>query len=194
MCDSAETIIRRDDFVLVVIDVQMRLATTMSHRERVIGAATRLVRTAALVGAPVIVTRQYPDGLGPTEEDLEAALVQSAFEGATVLGVDKMTFCCGGAPEFVEALSATTRKQAVVVGMETHICVTQTTLDLIGRGMQVHVVADGCCSRDDHDHEIALRRMCAAGAIVTTSQAVMYEAVERAGTDEFKRLLAIVKG
>lgn len=184
----------RDDLVLVIIDVQEKLAAAMAHREQVIAAVSRLARTAALVGAPVILTRQYPQGLGPTVDEIEALVLELAGQGVRVSGVDKTAFCCAAEEDFLEALSATGRRQVVLVGMETHICVAQTALALAGSGFQVQVAADGCCSRADSMHQLALDRMRHTGVIITATESVMYEAVGRAGTDEFKRLLEIVKG
>jgi nicotinamidase-related amidase len=191
---SSPGLARRSDAVLLIIDVQERLAAVMSSRDAVTDACVRLARTAALVGVPIVATRQYPQGLGPTEAAIESVLLHLAEEGATVLGVDKTTFDCTVEPEFVDALGATTRRQAIIAGMETHICVTQTALSLVARGFEVQVVADGCCSRDRAMHDVALDRLRAAGVGVTTSESAMYELVGRAATDEFRALLAIVKG
>ena len=192
MTEPRETLLTREKMVLVVIDVQERLAAAMEQREPVVSATNRLIKTAAMLDVPIIVTRQYPKGLGGTVPELEETLVSQAQAGANVVGVDKTAFCCAKESEFIDALAATGRSQAVLVGMETHICVTQTALALAGE-YQVHVPADACCSRDIANHTIALDRMRAAGVIVTTSESVMYEAVGIAGTPEFKQLLAIVK-
>lgn len=189
-----ETLIDRSDMVLVLVDLQERLVAAMQHRERTLAAAGRLARAAALVGAPILVTRQYPQGLGPTESSIEKLLIELADRDARVSGVDKTAFCCAAEAEFNEALSATGRRQVVLAGMETHICIAQTALALAGSGYQVQVAADACCSRDDVAHELALARMRAANVVVTHSDSVMYEAVGRAATDEFKALLEIVKG
>ncbi len=194
MDDRNSTLARREDAVLVLVDMQERLSAAMDARERVLAASVRLTRTFALVGAPIIITRQYPQGLGPTEPELEAAVLAVAEEGATVVGVDKTAFCACAEQEFLDALNARDRSQVVLAGMETHICITQTALDLTSRGYSVQVVADACCSRDRSMHELALDRLRAAGVVVTTSESVMYEMVARAGTDEFKSLLGIVKG
>ena len=185
--------VERDSFALVIIDIQERLADVMPDKERVVAATGRLARVAAMLSAPVILTRQYPRGLGSTVPELEALLLELAEDGANVQGVDKMAFCCAKEPDFSEALCATGRRQVVLVGMETHICVTQTALALAEEGYVVHVAADGCCSRDVAMHELALDRIRTAGVIVTSSESVMYEAVGRAGTSEFKNLLSIVK-
>ena len=194
MTMTAASLARRADAVLVLVDIQERLAAAMTERDDVVCAATRLARTAALVGVPMIVTRQYPQGLGPTDAELENALLRLAEEGATVLGVDKTAFCCPSESEFLEVLSATGRGQVVLTGMETHICIAQTALGLAARGLEVQVAADACCSRDRTMHDIALDRLRAAGVVVTSSESVMYELVERAATEEFRHLLQIVKG
>jgi nicotinamidase-related amidase len=194
MLASTSALVRRDDLVVVVIDIQERLSAVMTHRQRVVSAAVKMARTAALVGAPVIATRQYPEGLGSTDDGVEQALVALAEAGGRVITVDKTAFCCSAEEEFREALAATGRRQVVLSGMETHICVAQTAIDLTTRGFEVQVAADACCSRDDDMHHVALARLRHAGVVVTTSESVMYEAIGRAATDEFRELLAIVKG
>jgi nicotinamidase-related amidase len=182
----------RDDAVLVVIDIQERLAVTMALRDQINAATRRLALTAAIVGAPIVVTRQYPKGLGDFEPSVRAAIEQ-AGETVPVTWADKMSFDCFAEPAFVDALAATGRRQLIVAGMESHICVTQTVLSAIDAGLDVHVVADACCSRHAAAHDIAMRRMREAGAIVTTTESVLYELVGLAGTDEFRSLLRIVK-
>lgn len=189
-----ETLIDRHELVLVLVDFQERLAAAMPDRERVLATVDRLVRGVVLVDAPVIVTRQYPKGLGSTDPGLEQTLIELADAGARVAGIDKTAFCCAAEHDFNEALSATGRRQVVIAGMETHICVTQTALALLGEGYRVQVAADACCSRDREAHEVALSRLRARGVVVTHSESVLYEAVGEAGTDEFKALLQIVKG
>lgn len=187
------TLIAREDFALVVIDIQERLAAAMGRRDHVVRTTGRLVRVAAMLGAPVIVTRQYPQGLGPTVPELDELFVRLEGEGARIVGVDKTAFCCAAEVDFNDALRAAGRAQVVLAGMETHICVTQTALSALERGVAVHVVADGCCSRDSENHQVALERLRHAGAVVTTAESVAYELVAAAGTPEFKRLLAVVK-
>lgn len=187
-------LVDRERAVLVVVDVQEKLAAAMPRRDEVVTNAVKLVRTAALLGMPIVVTRQYPKGLGGTVRELDEALRAAAGAGVALWTVDKMSFCCSKESAFMEALSASGRDQPVICGMETHICVAQTALDLSGRGHHIRVVADACCSRSDASHRIALQRMRDAGCQVTVVESVMYEAVGVAGTDEFKGLLGIVKG
>lgn len=194
MSAPQETIVDRSDMVLVLIDFQEWLVAAMPEKEWVLSAASRLLKGAALIGAPVLVTRQYPQGLGSTEPILEQLLIELADEGACVIGVDKTDFCCMAESAFAEALGGTGRRQVVIAGLETHICVVQTALAIAGSGYQVQVVADACSSRDNFAHEVALDRLRATNVIVTHSESVLYEAVGKAGTDEFKSLLALIKG
>ena len=186
-------LINRAGIVLVVVDMQEKLVAAMERRDEVVGAAARLIRAAGLLGAPVIVTRQYPEGLGDTVPEIAAAL-DEVRDTVSVAVIDKTTFCACDEPAFLEALHDTGRDMVVLVGMETHVCITQTALTLAKKPHPVHVVADATCSRRKNDHKVALDRMRAAGVVVTTSESVMYEAMSRAGTDEFRAMLRIVKG
>jgi nicotinamidase-related amidase len=185
-------LIERDKAVLVVIDVQDRLAAAMPRRDEVVAAVVRMVRAAGALGIPVLVTQQYPKGLGPTVPE-----VLDAYEGlpeelqAGI--VDKTAFCCEDEEPFRDALAATGKGQVVLAGMETHICVVQTALAMLAEGRRVHVAHDGTCSRREADHERALNRMCAEGATATSVESVMYEALGRAEGSDFKSILAIVK-
>ena len=189
---TATTIVERSSAVLVLIDLQERLAAAMQHRAAVLDAADKLVRVAALTGVPVIATRQYPTGLGDIEPMLRATL-ESASADTSVVRVDKVAFDCFAEPEFSALVAHMGRRQLVITGMESHICVTQTALSALRVGHDVHVVADACCSRDEDTHAIALARLRAAGAVVTATESVLYELVGVAGTEEFRSLLKMVK-
>lgn len=189
----AASVLDRSQACLAVIDVQERLAAVMPHRERVVARTKLLIRAAVITGIPVVVTRQYPQGLGPIEGALIAAIEAARAADHDVVLVDKMTFDCFAEPAFVDAICASGRRQLVLAGMETHICVTQTALSGLGEGFDVHVVADASCSREDESHLLALARLGTAGAVVTTAESAAYELVGRAGTDEFKALLTAVK-
>lgn len=191
---SAPRLVHRDDAILLVIDLQERLAAVMQHRDRVIAATLKLVRLAALLHWPIAITRQNPDGLGDIVPELAALLGSAELEEADVHFVDKLSFCCCEEPSFDSVLASVGRKQLVIAGMETHVCVAQTALVLQAGDYGAYVAADACCSQDDADAKLALQRMRRDGVVVTTSQAAMYEAVGRAGSDEFRALLRIVKG
>ena len=195
MSDSnpATRLVPRDGLVLVVVDVQDRLAAVMHRRDAVVRTASMLVRAAAVLGAPVMVTRQYPKGLGDTVPEL-ASVIADASPQRPVTVVDKLDFDCMAEPAFRDVLAATGRTHVALVGMETHICVTQTALALAAAGLTPHVVADATCSRRDEDHETALARLRSAGVDVLPSESVIYEALGRAGTHEFRAMLEVVKG
>jgi len=176
----------RVDAVLVVIDVQERLAAAMPHRDEVVATVSMLVRSARLLGIPVLVTRQHPEKLGDVVADLQEALGEYT-------PIDKTSFCCRADEVFSDELADTWRGQVVLVGMEAHICIAQTALALVEDGYRVHVVADGVCSRRESDCETALERLRYAGAAVTSAEAVLYEVLGGSGTDEFSAVLALVK-
>lgn len=178
--------------VLLLIDIQERLAAAMSRRDAVLESTSKLVRAAALFDVPVIVTLQYPTGLGDVEPTLRATL-ESVSGAIPVLWVNKVAFDCFAEPAFEAALTDTGRRQLVIAGMESHICVVQTALSALREDFDVHVVGDGCCSRDGASHDSALARVRMAGAVVTTTESVLYELAGVAGTDDFRDLLRIVK-
>lgn len=190
---TTSTAVSRDNAVLVVIDIQDRLASVMADKDRVVDRTTLISSAMATTACPIIMTRQYPKGLGDVIDPVGTHLEAVCADGATVDVVDKVAFDCFSEPEFTTVVKKLGRSQLVIVGMETHICVTQTALSGIANGFDVHVVADGCCSRDRYNHEVALDRLRQAGAVVTTAESVAYELVAVAGTPEFKRLLAAVK-
>lgn len=176
----------RTSAAVVLIDLQERLVCAMSRRQEVLANARFLAEAAALLGMPVIVTRQYPRGLGDTVAEI--GTLPAASEP-----VDKLTFDCMGEPQFRHRIEALGRRQIVLAGMETHICVAQTALGLLDAGYQPIVAADAVCSRFDRDHDVAIERLRGAGAIVTTAESVVYEALGCADTPEFRAVLPLVK-
>jgi len=178
--------VSRDEAVLVLVDMQGSLAEAMSRRDAVIGTSALLARVAAELRIPVLVTRQYPKGLGDTMEAIREATADSS-------PVDKVAFSCLAEPAFRERLEGLGRRTVLLAGMETHICVTQTALGLLAEGYSVFVVADAACSRRASDHDTALERLRVAGVVVTTAESVIYEALGQAGTPEFRAVLDLVK-
>lgn len=188
------SMLNREQSILVVIDIQERLAAAMARREQVVRKTALLVRAARIVGMPIVVTRQNPKGLGELDPMLEEVR-NEVTAGVHPAGreVDKMSFDCFCEPGFSEAIAVTGRRQVLLTGMETHICVCQTALAGLAGGFDVHVASDACCSRDQDSHRSALARLSHAGAVVTTAESAAYELVGCAGTDEFRALLAAVK-
>ncbi len=175
-----------EDSLLLVIDPQEKLVRMIHNREEVLAGMVRLLRLASIFSLPVVLTEHYPQGLGYTVEEVKGELP----EYRPIL---KRIFSCFGVPEFEEAVRSSGRKRLLVCGIETHICVCQTVLDALHRGYLVQVVTDAVGTRKPEDHLIALERMRAAGATVTTSEALIYEITLRADTEEFKKVLDLVK-
>lgn len=174
------------DSLLLVIDPQEKLVNMIHNREEVVKTIALLLKFAPIFRLPVVLTEHYPQGLGYTVDEIKRELPDYR-------PVRKRIFSCFGVPEFSRALSSEGRRTLLVTGIETHICVCQTVLDALHRDYRVQVVADAVGTRHPMDHETALGRMRHAGAVITTSEAVMYEVAERADTEEFKRLLSLVK-
>lgn len=177
---------RRTAAVLLV-DVQERLAPAMPPEtlERVVKYATALVEGAKALEVPVLATEQYPRGLGATVPELARLLPSPALA--------KVHFSCGADPAFAAALEATGRRQVVITGMETHVCVFQTARDLVAMGYEVHVCADAVSSRTEEHRRVGLELCREAGAIVTTAETALFDLLHQAGTPEFKKVSALVK-
>jgi nicotinamidase-related amidase len=167
---------------LCVIDVQEKLLPVVAAAEVVIDRCGRLAAAAALLGVPAILTEQYPRGLGPTAP---------ALAGRLPPAVSKLAFSCCGSDAFVAALPATAAT-VVLAGLETHVCVAQTALDLLARGLGVFVAVDAVASRHAIDHEFGLRRLEASGAVLTTSEAVLFEWCRSAEHPQFQAVRRLV--
>lgn len=169
---------------LVVVDVQERLLPVIAGRTRLVWNIGRLIEGARILGIPVAATEQYPQGLGPTVPELARRLGPIP---------SKRMFSCRGCPEVFQELQAQGIHKFLVCGIEAHVCVQQTVLDLLGAGWRVYVAADAVGSRHEVDYEFALRRMESAGAILTTTEAALFEWCETAGTPQFKEISRLVR-
>jgi nicotinamidase-related amidase len=181
-------LIRADESCLVVIDMQERLVPAMQAPARTIRNARTLVTAADALDIPVILTEQYPKGLGATVPELAKV---AAAAGATVL--PKMHFSCMEDRGFARAFRATGRRQAVLAGMEAHICVMQTAAEMMEKGIEVFVVTDATSSRTLESEKACLDRLQASGAGIVTTEMVVFEWLGRAGTDAFRALLPLIK-
>ena len=177
----------RDRSTLVLIDLQEGYRGALHGWDRVAAASTVLVQGAAILGVPLVVTEQYPRGLGHTADDVAARFP------AGVAVVEKMTMSCCGAPEFIERLAATGCRQVLVAGIETHACVNQTVHDLLALGYQVHVARDATSSRRPADVDPAWEKMRASGMLPTSSEQALLELIRTAGAAEFKSLQRLLK-
>jgi nicotinamidase-related amidase len=183
-------LLQRETAALCVIDIQERLAAAMAEREQVIAGSRQMILSARPLGLPILITEQYPRGIGPSEPGIIEAL------GDDYKPLEKLHFSCCNEAKFAEAtaaLKSAGRTQVVLCGMEAHVCLLQTCLDLLSDGFQVHVLADAVCSRNAEHKRLALEQMRQAGAVVTCVEAAVYQMLGRAGTPEFKELLPLFK-
>jgi nicotinamidase-related amidase len=172
------------DTALLVIDVQEKLVRLVPQHERLIWNIGRLIDGAQVLSVPVLGTEQYPQGLGPTTPALADKL--GAMPG-------KMTFSCSGCEPLMQALRATGRTKVAICGIEAHVCVLQTALDLLSAGYRVYPVVDAIGARHEIDYTTALRRLETQGASLVTTEMALFEWCRAAGTPEFKTLSALVK-
>jgi nicotinamidase-related amidase len=173
-----------EDTALLVVDMQEKLLPKIMMAEEVIRNASFLVNAAKVLGVPVLGTEQYPKGLGPTVEPIRGMLTKVW---------EKQTFSAVGEGGALEYLKSDARIKVVVVGIEAHICVMQTVLDLLNQGFHVFVCVDAVSSRYAIDVKIALKRMQQAGAILVTAETCVYEWLETAANPAFKEISAMVQ-
>ena len=169
---------------LLVVDVQERLVPAIQNQERMVWNIGRLIDAAKLLGVKVLATEQYPKGLGSTVAELRNRL------GAVP---EKSMFSCRECVELFRPLREDGIEQLLVAGIETHVCVQQTTLDLLSMGFGILLAVDAMGSRNDLDHRTALQRMLACGAIVTTTEAAMFEWCESSAHPQFKAISQLVR-
>ncbi len=178
--------LQREKAVTLVVDIQEKLLPAMAEADSCLVAAGKLIRACHVLTVPVLVTEQYPAGLGPTCKPLVELLGEQAHR------VEKLSFTAC-TPQITELIERVGARQVIVCGIETHVCVQQTVLDLLRKGLEVWLCADAVSSRRPFDREIALKLMRHAGAAVTTVESVIFELLGQAGTPEFKEILKIVK-
>jgi nicotinamidase-related amidase len=186
--DLATFRIAPGEAAVLEIDMQERLTAVMDPGwyRAVEDNVLRVLRAAEVFWMPVLATEQYPKGLGPTNPRVAGAL-----EGVEM--PEKLSFSCCGEPRFLELLEEAGRKKIVVVGMETQVCVYQTVLDLLEKGYAVFVPRDAVISRTRENWEVGLALMREAGAIITSTETLLFQLLQKAGTPEFKALQPLFK-
>lgn len=183
--DAYLGLLRPDTSVLLVVDIQERLLPAIHEGEMVLQAAGRMAAAAGALDVPALLTEQYPKGIGPTCTPLRGHLGDCP-------PIEKLRFSAC-VQEVAERLREVDRQKVIVVGIEAHVCVQQTVLDLLRLGYAPYVCADATGSRRPLDRDTAIARMRQAGAIVTTTESVIFELMGEAGTDTFKKVLSIIK-
>jgi nicotinamidase-related amidase len=174
----------KDDTVLVIIDFQEKLMKAMSQSEKVYKNTNLLLVAAEQMGIPVIVTEQYPRGLGSTVNEVKEYLKEYQY-------IDKVLF--SAYEGLKDVISASGRKTILITGSETHVCVFQTTRDLIEDGYNVHVVKDAVCSRTKDNYLNGLELMKDVGAVITNTETVLFDLIKIAGCPEFKVISPLLK-
>ena len=171
---------------LLVIDIQERLLPAMNEPEGVVQNAVRLVKGAAILGVPALFTEQYRKGLGPTVEAITSVVPEFT-------AIDKLAYSACGAPLFLDTLKGKKVSNVLLCGIESHVCVSQTCLDLLEQDYRVFVVADAVSSRTQENCRIGIDRMRDAGAVIVSTEMALLELCGAAGTPEFKQLLPLIK-
>jgi len=174
----------RGETALLVVDVQEKMMPAIADNARVVWNVRRLIDGAKILGLPVVGTEQYPKGLGATVAKLAERLGPMP---------SKLTFSCGGCPELFEDLRARGICKILVCGVEAHVCVAQSVLDLLADGWRTYVAVDAVGSRFELDYRTALGRMDSAGATLTTTEAALFEWCQAAGTAEFKQISRLAR-
>ncbi|MBN2384466.1 isochorismatase family protein [bacterium] len=179
----------RESALVVLIDFQEKLVRVMSARETVEDRIGRLVKAAGILEVPIIVTEQYPAGLGRTTAGLIGAMAPYNYYEP----VEKIAFSCFGEPSFLERLATHQgRPQLVLVGIESHVCVLQTAFDARDKGFEVFIAADAVCSRSEKDYHIALERMKLNGITIVTFEMVAFEWLRRTDLPEFRAVHKLI--
>lgn len=179
-------LLKPESTALLIIDIQERILSVISNYERVVEYTLKLIKGFKVMVLPIYYTEQYPKGLGPTAKAILDELGDTK-------PFDKMSFSCSGAGDLFEEFKRKNLSQIVVCGVESHVCVQQTVLDLIENGFQVNLAADAVSSRKEMDYKTALERMRQHGVEVTTAEAILFELLNVCGTSQFKEVSKIIK-
>lgn len=178
--------INRDESVGLVIDIQERLLPHIDQYKEVLNRTGILLEGLKILEVPVLLTEQYRKGLGETVKEVREHM-------ADFNPMEKMTFSCCDDDSFSKALIETGMTNVLICGIETHVCVLQTTLDLLEQGYQPVVVEDCTSSRNPEDKRVAIERMRQEGALITTSESILFEMTRISGTNQFKSISKLVK-
>jgi nicotinamidase-related amidase len=179
-------LIKKEETLGLVIDIQDKLFPHIQENERIKNNSIKLIEGLKILNIPIIVTQQYTSGLGETIADIKARL--DSFEP-----IEKLSFSCYKEPKFTAKLKESGKKNVIICGIETHICILQTALDMLSNGYTPVIIADCTSSRKVHDKLHALERMRQSGVVVSTYESVLFELLTVAGTDEFKAISKLVK-
>jgi nicotinamidase-related amidase len=176
-----------ENTALAVIDVQGKLAGLVHEHEQVLTHIQHIIMACESFALPILWSEQAPDKIGETVEPIKELLYPK------IKPIHKRSFSCWGSPEYVEHLKGINRRQILVTGIETHVCVYQTVRDLHRHGYQVHLVADAVSSRHPFDRDLAIARMRDEGITITTTEMALCELLKTADSSQFKKIIAFLK-
>jgi len=178
----------RGDVLILIVDIQDRLVPAMKHevKDSVIKNCGHLVELSKMLSIPIVLTEQYPKGLGQTLAEIKDVLPEYR-------PIEKRTFSCCEEPNFLSEIKKLNKKTIILSGMETHICVLQTCIGLLKEGFNVHLVSDAVCSRAKANWKTAIEFMRDAGAVITCTETVLFQLLKVAGTEEFKAISKRIK-
>jgi nicotinamidase-related amidase len=182
--------LNREDALLLVVDVQERLVPAI-HKDlypRSLKNMQIMIEAAGTLGLPILLTEQYPKGLGRTVPEIEIPLMGKNFRR-----IEKVSFSCARDEAFLQAVSDTKRRQVVVIGMETHVCVYQTSVDLVRAGYSVFVLDDAVSSRFQHNYQSGLQGLRDAGCTVFSTETAVFQLLKVAATPEFKKVSSLIR-
>lgn len=182
---GSHELISREESRLLIIDMQEKLLPVIENHDQVLSGCLKLIEGAQILKIPTTATEQYPKGLGSTVQQIASHLPDRP---------EKLEFSCLNCLDWNSTASEPEgRFKVIVAGIEAHVCVLQTVLDLLSQGFRVYVAADAIGSRKSLDREIALQRIASSGAVITTVESILFEWCKRAGTPEFKEISRLVR-
>jgi len=187
---NVSRVLNRENAVLVVVDVQERLLPAIDKElyARSLKNFKITIEAAGTLGLPILLTEQYPRGLGHTVHDVLKALEGKKFER-----IEKVAFSCGRDELFLSAIAKTVRRQVILIGMEAHVCVYQTSVDLINAGYEVFVLDDAVSSRFLHNYRSGIAALRDAGAVVVSTETAVFQMMKVAATPEFKKISSLLR-
>lgn len=178
--------LKTENTVLVIVDVQGKLANLMHGKQALFENFQKVIKGMQVLGIPILWVEQNPEGLGPTIPEITDLLVD-------IKPISKLCFSSYRNEHFVQALKASDRNQVLIAGIEAHVCVYQTAVDLVGSGYEVHIVTDAVSSRTQGNKQLALQKMKNSGVNLTSTEMALFELLGVAEGEQFKQILKIVK-
>ena len=178
---------RANESALIIVDIQEKLISSIheERREIIVKNTEKLIRSAEILGIPIIYTEQYPKGLGRTISEISSLIKERPIE--------KRSFSCFGSEDFKDAVAESMARYLIIAGIESHICVNQTVFDALELGYTPIVVEDATGSRNKRDHETAMMKFSSSGVLVESTEMIIYEWLESAENRKFKEILEIIK-